>query len=450
MNYLLLKFYHRLSTEDNLQLHWKELLSRILSSMRFKPFRRSKNLLLFSLFLYFSAFLYADMLLSFFGIAKGEPIYLTVRYIILGLKGFFLVYLLLTNKDRLLQARSFLLIISVYLLTGIVSVLLNDQLFSIVIGLFIRFFSNILPIILVLITASDSEELYETLLSFSYIQVPLVIIFPFSNAYTIAGAYMTYGYAFMIFWGIILLKKDKKFYDYIILLAWIALYVIYANRGVLFCMVGIFIIYLFIFTPLKQRVLFGSSLTTAGIALFIFRDDITSFFEAFLGEQNVASRTMRLILQGGFLSTSGRNIFYSNAINLIKENPFGYGLGFDRLASVEIGMSPVYVHNIFLELLLNYGIILGSIIIVFILGIGARVLLSNKFQDSYRRIFAVLYVMGFIQLLFSSSIFESIYLSTALLVTVIMIGNQKTIQKESENYNNLLHGHSHSKTLYES
>lgn len=353
---------------------------------------------------------------------------------------------MLTNKDRLFQARSFLLIISVYLLTGIISVLLNGQLFSIVIGLFIRFFTNILPIILVFITASDPEELYETLLSFSYIQVPLVIIFPFSNAYTIAGAYMTYGYAFMIFWGIILLKKDKKFYDYIILFAWVALYIIYANRGVLLSMVGIFLIYFFIFTPLKKRVLFGSSLATTGIALFIFRNDILSFFEAFLGEHHAASRTIRLTLQDGFLSTSGRNIFYNNAIKLIKENPFGYGLGFDRLASVQIGMSPVYVHNIFLELLLNYGIILGSIIIIFILGIGAWVLFSNKFQESYRRVFAVIYVMGFIQLLFSSSIFESIYLSTALLVTVIMIGNQKIIQKESKNYNNLLHGHSQSKT----
>ena len=125
--------------------------------MQFKPFSRSKPLLFFSLFLYLSAFMYADLLLSYFNVAKNDQIYLLFRYIIFGLKGLLLAYLILTNKDRLFQARSFLFVVSVYLLSGVISVLLNYQLFPIVFDLYIKLFTNIFPIVLAFITTSVEQ-----------------------------------------------------------------------------------------------------------------------------------------------------------------------------------------------------------------------------------------------------------------------------------------------------
>lgn len=396
--------------------------------MQFKPFSRSKPLLFFSLFLYLSAFMYADLLLSYFNVAKNDQIYLLFRCIIFGLKGLLLAYLILTNKDRLFQARSFLFVVSVYLLSGVISVLLNYQLFPIVFDLYIKLFTNTFPIVLAFITTSSSEELYEALLSLSYIQIPLVIFYPFSSAYLIQGAYMTYGYGLMIYWGIILLKKNKRFYDYLILIIWIIFYVVYANRGALFCLVGIFFIYLLMFTSVKRKTILVSSFISISVVLLTFKNAIISLLEALSSSPNIASRTIQLILKGDFLSSTGRNIFYDNAIKLINENPFGYGLGYDRLASADLGMKPVYVHNIFLELLLNYGVIAGTVIIVMIIIMGLTVLLSkNIFSETYKRVFAAFYVMGLIQLLFSSSVFESIYLATALLTTIILNENQEII-----------------------
>lgn len=89
---------------------------------------------------------------------------------------------------------------------------------------------------------------------------------------------------------------------------------------------------------------------------FLYRP-ILNTLSNFLDYLNLNSRTIRLLLDN-LLYLSGRDNLYISSLNLIKDNPiFGYGIFGDRY------LLGTYVHNIILELFIDFGLIIGSLII---------------------------------------------------------------------------------------
>lgn len=82
-------------------------------------------------------------------------------------------------------------------------------------------------------------------------------------------------------------------------------------------------------------------------------------FADFLESYGITSRTLQLLFAKDYLHSSNREDFYSIAISLLKENPFiGIGLFGDRAFGA-------YVHNFILEVLLNFGVFIGTGVLVF-------------------------------------------------------------------------------------
>ena len=97
--------------------------------------------------------------------------------------------------------------------------------------------------------------------------------------------------------------------------------------------------------------------------MLMFLRNILFFINSILESIDIYSRTIYVLLNH-FTHLSGRDELYKNAFRLIKENPIlGIGIAGDRY------YLDMYVHNLFLEIMLDYGVIIGLSIIVILLSI---------------------------------------------------------------------------------
>lgn len=135
-----------------------------------------------------------------------------------------------------------------------------------------------------------------------------------------------------------------------------------------------------------------------GILTFVNLNKIFEFFYNFLIGYGIRSRTLELFLFNmGHLS--GRDDIYQNVIEGILNRPFlGIGIGGDRRVN---GGEGFYTHNFFLEVLSNYGIFFGSLLIITQLLLILNILFS---KDKGKYSMGIIWLsLGFIPLLVSGS-----------------------------------------------
>lgn len=110
------------------------------------------------------------------------------------------------------------------------------------------------------------------------------------------------------------------------------------------------------------------------------------------------SRTLELFLRD-FNYSSGRDYIYSTLLKAIDKRPFlGYGISGDRMI---MGSFAKYSHNIFLELIIQFGIIIGGSLIFILLFLITKGLLE---KDNLKyNLFIIWLSLGFVPLLVSNS-----------------------------------------------
>ena len=109
---------------------------------------------------------------------------------------------------------------------------------------------------------------------------------------------------------------------------------------------------------------------------------------------------------------SGRFPIYRACLNSIAEHPFlGVGACGDRVVTV----SHDYAHNIILELCVEYGVIIGGLIYLFLLYIGFRMLFKCK-DRAWRALFLPFYVFSMVELFFSGTFLQSGHLLASVVI----------------------------------
>lgn len=162
---------------------------------------------------------------------------------------------------------------------------------------------------------------------------------------------------------------------------------------------------LFMFVVLKlikqrKRLTYQKFVFTLSIALFsilalLNLEKIFIFLYNLLLNYGINSRTLWIFINEEFY-LSGRDTIYHLLMEYIANKPLlGHGIGGDR---VLIGG---YAHNIFLEILINFGVIFGGIILLVLL-ITMIYRLSSK-SRMYYNILIIWISYGFIHLMVSSS-----------------------------------------------
>ena len=126
--------------------------------------------------------------------------------------------------------------------------------------------------------------------------------------------------------------------------------------------------------------------------------DAAIYLSESFSERGYSTRIFDSFIKGTITDDSGRGDIYLKIINAIKTSPFlGYGLFGDR---VILGGS--YSHNILLEIYCDFGVILGSMIILTILCVVLRGLVKNKRYEK-KMFLLMMSIMVFVKLSLSWS-----------------------------------------------
>lgn len=170
------------------------------------------------------------------------------------------------------------------------------------------------------------------------------------------------------------------------------------SRGPILC-VMVFILLKIIrpFTKLTytKLLLFITGLT-ATLVSFIYLDDILQFLNNLLISFGIRSRTIALFLKGD-IYLSGRENIYPKIVQAIQDNPLaGIGIAGDRLIT-----GGLYAHNLFLEILAGFGIIVGSALLIILFYLVIKSLLT-KDKKKYNLI-VIWLSLGFVPLIVSGS-----------------------------------------------
>ena len=206
------------------------------------------------------------------------------------------------------------------------------------------------------------------------------------TSYNLSGQLADKGYSLdfgynMIFVTLVVLVcfLEKKQIRYLILCGIIAFLVLqYGSRGAFLCAIVFFLLYLIT----RNKTVFGrikcsAGIGIAGIAAYFFGTSILQAAASFLiATFHISSRTLVTIANGKMMDDNGRDKIYELAREAIWENPvFGQGAYGDRPF---VGRKYYwgYSHSIVYEMMVDFGVVLGSIILIFLLYKALRTILT--------------------------------------------------------------------------
>lgn len=177
--------------------------------------------------------------------------------------------------------------------------------------------------------------------------------------------------------------KDKKIYDLLMIILDLMLIVMFGSRGALLCFIAYILFRVLAFDGNRKRIIRVGAGCILGICFLLFYKQIFSFIFEVLEANGMYSRTIKLLLLGQITGGSGRLELYQMYWEKILESPLlGWGVAGGW---IEGGSYP---HNLFIELLLAFGIPAGASLIIFLIGYSVKGLRSKC--EASRRVFLIL------------------------------------------------------------
>lgn len=256
-----------------------------------------------------------------------------------------------------------------------------------------------LPIAIIVVDSIHNlESVYKCINNCKYLAIGVATIMLFFYSYSSAGQdnYMAFSYALLPF---VLISfsdgiKEKKITSYFLFALGLFEIILYGARMPLtICILYAVVIYfvsLFDKRNANQRKLIRAVLGLFFAAIIlVFGDQILYLVSSAASQQG--SYSMSRILQGRFLSSSTRDRIYEMGLDLIRRSA-GHPLWFfaDR---VYLGV--IYVHNIFLEFMIDFGMYMGGIIsVVLIWRIIVAIIKTIKTNDVHICMFLVFAVFA--------------------------------------------------------
>lgn len=218
---------------------------------------------------------------------------------------------------------------------------------------------------------------------------------------------------------IYLYKRDIKMLIAFLLAVGVVL--LFGARGAILCTV-IFLTYSLYKTFCKKKiVVLFASIVVATILALTYEQILL-----ILHQMYPDSRVLTSIIQGSFFQSDGRIELYEYCYELVKKNKWGYG----PLSTRHLILWQPYPHSLVYELLVDYGVVLGGIVLVAIVFFGVKLAFKN---DAVSRIGACYFILGFSMLMISGSIYYNAYLYIAFAIYVSCI-KRRRINHEEKNF----------------
>lgn len=248
------------------------------------------------------------------------------------------------------------------------------------------------PIALCVILIEDKYIFYHYLKIVAYFTGFLSLIYGlrvFLGYYDLGFSY-NQGYGYMLLFPIIVLFYQGKKFSLVFAAVLFLLLLLYGARGPLLSLV---VFFSYVLISKKQ---YGYCLLLVAIAI-IGLPVLDSILESY----GLSSRTLDLYLSGNLDADNGRNAIKAEIMKGIEQNPYGWGLFGDRV----ITHGANNAHNFIREILCEFGLYLGTIVLLlFFFQILKRFLIV---KGGDRDIFALFFCACFIPTLVSGSYLTS-------------------------------------------
>ena len=174
---------------------------------------------------------------------------------------------------------------------------------------------------------------------------------------------------FISYW----LIEKKTVSSVLFFLAGFLLLISMANRGSIVCLMTFMLIYLLVFRFYKQKLLI-KILMMIGVVLFVaFFQQITILLYILMNRLSLNTRVLDFVLSSSFTQSEGRNEITETILRSFKDNIFVmHGIGGENQLGV------IYAHNILIEWWYAFGIIIGSLMMVFLLYLIIKAFLKSS------------------------------------------------------------------------
>lgn len=191
--------------------------------------------------------------------------------------------------------------------------------------------------------------------------------------------------------------KEFKIWRLLLFVALIVIMVLQGSRGPLISVVSFAVLYQLVnISGNKKRVLRNTVILAVLAILFvIYLSDILEWIADMCDKFGFQSKFLMVILEGDFFLPNGRDTVFESVKEIINRNPWGNGFFAERPV---IG---TYCHNIFLEFILDFGILFGSFFVILYV---ALIIKKLRFADyAEKNIINILFCAFLIKLFFSGS-----------------------------------------------
>lgn len=257
-------------------------------------------------------------------------------------------------------------------------------------------------LLLIFCIAKDPEDIFDAL------KISTILIWVAYTIRSLIGVGFTefsrtnhaYGYAFLfvtIIYTICLFRNKNIIYFLIVGVSFFQV-ILYASRTAFLSYIVFLALYVLFYNNDKKNLEKKVFFIILGIAItfFVTSDLFLGFFSDITEKLGISSKIIDSIIMGENQLDGGRERTYDLAIRLLKENPWGLGAFWDRVYC-EYG----YVHSFLLEVLIDFGWILGSFIIVILVKNMVMILRSD--DQKWKLLFIIFFSLSMVRLTLSYS-----------------------------------------------
>lgn len=276
-----------------------------------------------------------------------------------------------------------------------------------------------LPCLLLIAQLGDLRLFKNIFVKISYIVVLLSAFVYFFAQGSSANQYMTLSYNMLTsVMAILFLEENNKVMKVLTLILGIFVLIFSGTRGALVALLCSIILYMiFVMKKSKKKVAILFLVVIALLFIFLFYEQMFGFLSDLLKSLGIESRLIELIKSSSLATSNERLDIYKKVSGNFTMT--GSGLFGDRILLRD--NANVYSHNLFIEIVYDYGFIFGSIFSILLLFVIIKAFIKSSLYE--KKLFLVLLPCGFIKLLFSGSYLNQepvFYLFIGLCLKIIL------------------------------
>ncbi len=283
-------------------------------------------------------------------------------------------------------------------------------------------------LMLIMTLPDDPDEIFETL-KVSAIPVWLaftirVLLGQGLSEGTNNNHYYGYAFLFVAILYTISFFREKKTWQ--IVLAGISLFqvVMFASRTALLSYVVFLGMYFLLYENGRENR--GKKILTIVIgvvlALFLTSDFFLQILASLVEKMGISSKIIQAIISGENQLDGGRERTYELAAKLLRENPWGLGVYWDRYYC-----EYAYAHNFFYEVLLDFGWLLGGLILFWLLKNIISIMRSN--EKTWKLLLMLFFSLSMVRLTLSYSFW---YDSNFWAMIAVILGYRHSMKEKKK------------------